>query len=195
MLTVPDTNICLQYLINHKVKKANKIIHIRLNKKSSNIDRYVEPKISENTIRVTETINRETINKIWDILCKMGSKHSFQASTIQKLIRDSMLKFDRLTQKQIYPDNLSLLSEVKHMYAVIWNDPTKKREKNLWATKKHMNVADGPPGGPDLHILSTTATLEKYNIVELLTLDNDFILFANEILYHFSVSIKDGKSI
>lgn len=150
------------------------------------------PKISENSIYVIETVNQETTRKIWDELSKIGSNFSFQASTIQKLVELSFSNFSKLTQNQIHADELSLLSDVKDMYATIWADPTKKEKRKKWAEIKKTTIDKGPPNGPDLKILATTAKLAKDGIVELLTFDNDFILFADEILNQFGISIKNG---
>ncbi len=159
---------------------------------SEPVNAYLAPKISENSIYVIETVNRETTGKIWDKLSELGPKLSFQASTIQKLIRLSFSNFNRLTQNQIYPDDKSLLPDVKDMYATIWDDSTKNEKKKRWAKIKTKTVDDGPPDGPDLTILSTTAKLAQDGIVELLTFDHDFILFAEEIFGQFGVSVKNG---
>ncbi len=78
------------------------------------------------------------------------------------------------------------------MYATIWSDSTKNEKKKRWAEIKKTTVDKGPPNGPDLKILATTAKLAQGGIVELLTFDSDFILFADEILSQFGISIKNG---
>ena len=191
MLTVLDTNACLCYSINHIISKADKKIPIKLNN-SEQVYRYLTPKISENSICVTSTVNQETVEKIWDELAKIGPKVSFPASTIQTLVQLSFLNFNKLTQDQIHPDCLSLLSNVENMYATIWNDFTKNKKREQWAQIKKTTVDKGPPRGPDLKILATTAKIAQDEVVELLTFDNDFILFADEILAHLGISVKNG---
>lgn len=167
------------------------MIPIKL-KYSEPVNRYLIPKISENTIYVIDIVNQETTRKIWNELSTLGSELSFQASTIRKLVELSFSNFNDLTQNQIHPNDLSLLSNVKNMYATIWSDIGKNEKKKKWAKIKHTSVNEGPPDGADLTILATTAKLAQKEIVELLTFDNDFILFADEILHQFGISIKNG---
>ncbi len=108
------------------------------------------------------------------------------------MVQLSSSNFNKLTQNQIHPDDLSLLSDVKNMYATIWSDTGKNEKKKKWAQIKKTTIDKGPPSGPDLDILATTAKLAQDEIVELLTFDNDFILFADEILSEFGISIKNG---
>ena len=192
ILTVLDTNACLCYSINHSVVlKSGRKIPINL-KYSEYVHRYLTPKISENSICVIGTVNLETGRKIWDEISKVGSKLSFPALTVQKLVHLSFSNFSELTRDRIHPDCLSLLSEVENMYATIWNDFTKNEKKKKWARIKKTTVDKGPPRGPDLKILATTAKLSQDRVVELLTFDNDFILFADEILGQFGISVKNG---
>ncbi len=87
---------------------------------------------------------------------------------------------------------MSLLHDVEDMYSNIWSDQTKNEKKRKWAQIKHTSIDKGPPNGPDLKILATSAKLAQDEVVELLTFDNDFILFADEILNRFGISIKNG---
>lgn len=139
-----------------------------------------------------EKVNQETTAQIWNILSRIGSQNALNASTVQKLIQLSFTNFERLTNNQVHPNDLSLLPNVEAMYTTIWSDNTKNEKKKRWASIKKTTVEKGPPSGPDLKILATTAKLAKDGIVELLTFDYDFILFADEIMSTFGISIKNG---
>lgn len=70
--------------------------------------------------------------------------------------------------------------------------PHKTKKKKRWATIKKTTVENGPPNGADLKILATAAKLAQGQDVELLTFDNDFILFADEIYDQCGVFIKNA---
>lgn len=125
-------------------------------------------------------------------MAKAGAQNSLSASTISKLVKISYSNFNELTHTIIHPDDLTLLSDVESMYRNIWNDSTKNAKKGKWASIKKTTVNNGPPNGPDLRILSSTAKLAQSGVVELLTFDNDFILFADEIMNQFGISVKNG---
>jgi len=92
----------------------------------------------------------------------------------------------------VNPDDIQLLNNVQQMYQTIWQDGSKNAKKTSWASIKKKNILAGPPGGPDLTILSTAANLAKNTEVELFTFDHDFITFAQEIDSTFNVLVFDG---
>ena len=184
----------MSYSINHVVNKSGRKIPIRL-KDTGKVTAYLEPKIAQNLVRVTATVQRETYQKIWDILSEACSKNSLSAYAVYKLVQLSAANFNKLSQNHVHPDVLDRLSDVKYMYRNIWDDPSKEGKKKKWARIKQTTVDQGPPSGPDLKILSTVASFTADNVVELLTFDSDFTLFAEEILNDFGVSVKNGRYI
>ena len=164
-------------------------------KETDRVTRYLESKISQNLVCITSTVQRETHQKIWDILSKVGSKNSLSADTVYKLVQLSVANFNKLSQNSVHSDVLDRLSDVKYMYRNIWDDPNKEDKKRRWARIKQTTVDQGPPSGPDLEILSTAASLTNDSVVELLTFDSDFTLFVEEIQNDFGVSVKNGRYI
>ena len=158
--------------------------------RTTDVTRYIAQKLLDGSICVTKTVDCETVRNMRGVLSDTAAKHSFPASVMLKLDQMSFVKYGELASKYMRPDDPSLLWKVRNTYAAIWSDPAQDQKKKRWATIKKTTVENGPPSGADLKILATAAKLAQGQDVELLTFDNDFILFADEIYDQCGVFIK-----
>lgn len=76
------------------------------------------------------------------------------------------------------------------MYGSALADPARAGLLAEWARKKGA-VGPGSPGEADMTILSTAAGLALGGRVTLLTADNDFLVFRDDILRLFGVRVAD----
>lgn len=132
------------------------------------------------------------MRNIRNVLANVAAKHFFPASIILKLDHMSFSKYGELVSRCRCPDDLSFLWKVENTYATIWSDPAKDQKKKKWAIIKKTTLDRGPPRGADLKILATASKLAQTRDVELLTFDNDFILFADEIYDQCDVFVKNA---
>ncbi len=79
-----------------------------------------------------------------------------------------------------------------NFYQGIWGRPEMLKIQE-WAQKKHRRPSDGPPRNADLRILAVAMDLEKME-AELVTFDNDYIVFSDRIAQDLSVSIINAYS-
>lgn len=192
---IPDTNACLHFSINHKIKRlSGKPILVKLSN-SDAMKYYLEAEIAKNTVKIIDKVYSETVVKIWDILSEKGGKANLHPNVTYRLVQESFKRFNYLHTGLILADDVSLLDDVKKMYNDIWNDPSLSSKRETWARIKRTKVSNGPPRGPDLKILATTSNLAKTNKTIFLTFDHDFIVFAEEIHKTFDVEIMNAGAI
>lgn len=117
---------------------------------------------------------------------------SLGSALFHRILSESRKKFAYLSQGTIRPDSQRLLGEVTRTYDRIWADPGKAAKRERWARIKGVPAYGGPVSGPDLTILATAADAAESRDVELLTLDHDFIPFADEIEADLGVRIRSG---
>lgn len=145
---------------------------------------------------ITRVAYDETLKNIWDVNSDLAHEAKIGVLNVRRMVNLSTAKFFKLLcAPSPVEDDIGLLGDVKNMYDMIWNDPTKTVKLNNWAKHKKMTVNDGPPTGFDLLLLSTAAGLTKKHNVELLTYDHDIIDFAEEIECQFHVRIINGYNI
>lgn len=213
-IVIPDTNACLYYAVNHDLEYApERIIHIKY-RHSVSMTRYFDTGTSTGTVMITETVKNEWNENIGHALRKRCNEMQVPLTHIPELERKSRSRFGRLCERKTLSDSRDKLNDVKKMYDDIWSDPGKSQKIHQWRERKFRNWKEknkkmikrtpykftsenypiGPPAGNDLVILSTAASLAETCPVSLLTFDNDFIIFADEIR-EFGVKVISGYEL
>jgi len=85
------------------------------------------------------------------------------------------------------------IKRVREFYQEIWECPSLQFKREIWARLKKKLVSAGPLGGADVLILATA--LDVKNDVEFLTLDNDFLVFADEIKETLGIVVRDASML
>lgn len=156
---------------------------------------YVDSELSKGRIAITKLVKEETLSAVWNVLSRRKPTAKITDLQVAMLVRKSTENFGKLTVSGLLDNDITFLPNVSKMYSDIWNNPQKRTKIQTWATMKHVNITDGPPGGNDLLILSTAANLAKDKQVELLTFDHDFVVFGDEIKETFGVTVINAGTI
>ena len=151
-------------------------------------------KICEIVIEET-VIDYELLDAEKNVPLSIPEKHYLKYSSYGRL--------ERLGGDCQIPNNDKRLRDVEKMYERIWADESKRDKIKEWAKRKKARIKgkkvrpeDGPPKGPDLLILSTLANLKKPNRpVQLVTRDNDFLVFSEEIKTTFCIDIVHPRDL
>ncbi|RNJ78123.1 MAG: hypothetical protein D9C04_07690 [Nitrosopumilus sp. B06] len=194
--------------------ELEKFVHIEY-PHSALIGRYFDTGTFTDTVMITKTIQNEWNENIGHVLRKRCNEMKISLAHIPKLELESRSRFRCLYEPEILSDSHDRFDDVKAMYQSIWNDPDKSQKISQWRGRKFENwkhknkkmikrspsikftrkcYPRGPPAGNDLIILSTAASLAKTGPVRLLTFDNDFIIFADEIR-EFGIEVINGYEL
>ncbi|MEN3026038.1 MAG: hypothetical protein ABC611_08150 [Candidatus Methanosuratincola petrocarbonis] len=139
-------------------------------------------------------VNSEVRRVYWDVLCRIVEKAKLPPRVVPVLQREFLENYQNLSSKcQFVKTNDSSINRVNQFYRDIWSSPSEKYKCKIeeWAMKKRKNPTDGPPRGADLEILAVAVDLSKGDS-EVLTFDNDFIVFSDFIKSDLNVLITSG---
>jgi len=146
---------------------------------------------------IPKVVDEEFTTKLWDALADVFRKAEItkHRAVIPFLMRAKEV-FDKKLKKdaRIHSPMMSTINKVRSFYRKIWLNPSLEHKRQAWARLKRKEVDDGPPSGADLEILATAVELTDGD-VELLTLDNDFLVFKDEIRDRFKLIVTDASAL
>ncbi|MEM3485916.1 MAG: hypothetical protein QXI12_09875 [Candidatus Methanomethyliaceae archaeon] len=137
-------------------------------------------------------VEEEFYQKIWDICCKVITKAKLHESVVPVLHMKASQNFEELkSSSSVVKASESSVSRAERFYKHIWGNPSMKPKIEEWAQKKRKCPEDGPPRGNDLHILAV-ALENSASGVELVTFDNDYLVFSELIVSTLNITVTDG---
>lgn len=143
-------------------------------------------------ILIPSKVEEEFHQKIWDICCKVIKKANIRIEVAYVLLRTASQNFEELKSSSRVTDaSPSAVSRVVSFYVDLWGDPLMKPKIEEWARKKRRRPEDGPPKGNDISILAV-ALDNCHSDVELITFDNDYLVFSERIVSVLKVTVTDG---
>ena len=178
----------MQYALNLQYGVVNLSL-----RQSREIANYLESAGARSKLLIVETVYSETLKNIWNTtleastIARIGIPY-----TIRGIAQQAIFKFVDFAERRRVPDNLDKMPVVEKMYRDMWANPKNDGVKKRWAEIKKRQVAHGPPSGPDLVILSTAAKYQEKFGCELLTCDNDFLLFQDIIQETLAIKVRNA---
>jgi hypothetical protein len=132
---------------------------------------------------------------LWNALAEVLQLAGLGYKLIPPLLTSAQSNFNKLKAKcDVKEPTEASIKRVREFYQEIWKRPSLQLKREAWARLKRKSVSDGPPKGADLSILAVGVDMLSNN-PELLTLDNDFLVFSNEILSDLGVIIRDASTV
>jgi len=192
---VLDTNVCLSYSLSFTIRFSTGNFPLKA-KYSDSIKRYLQSLPARNVETVIpDVVENEFNRKVWDVLCELVKRANLNVKLVPPLLIQARGNFNRLKKKSrvVVASNGSII-KVKDFYSDLWTRSGLQHKREAWARLKRKNVSDGPPKGADISILAVGVDMLSNN-PELLTLDNDFLVFSNEILSDLGVIIRDAATV
>jgi len=184
----------LSYSIRLTLKYGSKRIPIKT-KYSDPIRKYVQSLQQLGTTIVIPTIvEKELYKNLWDALTEVLQLAGLGSKLIPPLLTSAQNNFNKLKAKcDVKEPSEASIKRVREFYQEIWECPSLQFKREIWARLKKKLVSAGPLGGADVLILATA--LDVKNDVEFLTLDNDFLVFADEIKETLGIVVRDASML
>ena len=186
-----DTNVCLGYSLHFKRKAGAPEGTIKA-PYSDSIRGYLGARLKTGAqLIIPVVVIGEFDRKLWDVLAQTIQKSGLKAINALPLYRAAQVSFKDLVAKgkQEKPRKESV-NEAKEFYSRLWADPALAHKREAWARLKRKGVGDGPPTGADIEILAVAIEAARGDS-ELMTLDNDFLVFKDEILSQLGIVVRD----
>lgn len=146
-LTVVDANVFVEYYLDFAMDLlghgdgSGKSRRALVRKKIRN---YLDREIPSHSILVTDTVFRETVLQIWEVLGRELRRLTSSKDQIEHICRACTNHFVAMSRGMPCQYDTSLLEAVKRMYKKIWDDPRGVLRKE-WVRKKGGAAAPGPP--------------------------------------------------
>jgi hypothetical protein len=160
---------------------------------SKEVGRYLRYAQRYGRVLVCERVFNETTKKLWDISVEAALAAGIKSAyVIRSMAEETIQRFVKFAAKRRISDDTSSVPILTKLFLEIWTDPSKQAKKERWAKIKTKHVDDGPPGGPDIVILSTAVKQQEKSQTEVLTFDHDLIVFEEEIEQATHVRVKNA---
>jgi len=184
----------LSYSIHLTLKYGSRYIPIKT-KYSDPVRKYVQSLQQLGTTIVIPTIvEKELYKNLWDALTEVLQLAGLGSKLIPPLLTSAQNNFNKLKAKcDVKEPSEASIKRVREFYQEIWECPSLQFKREIWAGLKKKPVSAGPPGGADVLILATA--LDVKNDVEFLTLDNDFLVFTDEIKETLGIVVRDASML